>query len=512
MGIWVWVGARDDTRQLAERAPRPAGGRRSRPSLYLAVSLLLGVAFASAPCLANGRFPAADQLLVDPDDPSHLLLRATFGLLESHDGGGSWSWTCEAAVGYTGDPTVTLLRGGNALAGFYGYVSVSREAGCGWTTTPLDGRYRYAIDTTLDVADPSRAWVLAASVDGALDVGLLLVDASGAIGEVVDVGSGFVPITVEVAPSLADRIYITGIAGDTEPVVLRSNDRGRTWQRFSISGTPPLPLFVSAVDPTNPDRLYARIDGGASTTVAAGSSDHLLVSDDAGQTWRTVFSLDADLLGFALSPDGQRIALGAPGRGIYTASATDLEFQPTGRITVVRCLRWIGEGLFACGQEDLDGWTVARSFDDGASFEPVWHQQDLRPRECLTSSVASTCRRDWPDIARSIQADPTLDGMPAAAGGVGAPTAVASAGSASETETAASADGGCAVIPRGQRRPMWVALVVALVRIARRRGTMEGADERTTPEGASRRVIAPNRRRAPRSPACRRPRLGRTES
>jgi photosystem II stability/assembly factor-like uncharacterized protein len=441
---------------------------------YFAGRLLLCASFTCAPCLANGRFPAADQLLVDPDDASHLLLRATYGLLESHDRGDSWAWTCEAAVGYTGDPTVTLLRGGNALAGFFGYVSVSREAGCGWTTTPLEDRHRYAIDTTLDVADPSRAWVLAASVDGALQVGLLLVDASGSIREVIDVGEGFAPATVEVAPSAPDRLYVTGIAGGTEPVLLRSNDRGRSWQRFSIAGTPALPLFVSAVDPTDPDRLYARIDGEASA--AAEGADHLLVSDDAGQTWRTVFSLDAALLGFALSPDGQRIALGAPGRGIYTASTTTLDFQLTGRVTVVRCLRWLGEGLFACGQEDLDGWTVARSFDEGASFEPVWHQQDLRPLGCLASGAAATCRRDWPDIARRIQADPSIDGVLAAASGVGPPTPVVTPGPGSEKDTVA-ADGGCSMARHAQRRPMWVALVGALVRLARRRRATSRADD-----------------------------------
>jgi len=472
MGIGFWVGARGGRRQPTGRATAAAAGARS-PRVgrcRLAAGLLLGAAFTSAPCLANGRFPAADQLLVDPGDPSHWLLRATFGLLESHDGGGSWSWTCEAAVGYTGDPTVTLLRGGNALAGFFGYVSVSREAGCGWTTTPLEGRYRYAVDTTLDVADPSRAWVLAASVDGALQVGLLLVDASGGIGEVVDVGSGFVPVTVEVAPSAPDRLYVTGIANDTEPVVLRSSDRGRTWQRFSVSGTPALPLFVSAVDPLNPDRLYARIDGGgASAAQASGADDQLLVSDDAGESWRSVFSLDAELLGFALSPDGRRLALGAPGRGIYSASTTDLEFQLTGRVTVVRCLRWIGDDLLACGQEDLDGWTVARSSDEGKSFAPVWHQQDLRPLDCLTASATATCRRDWPDVARSIQADPSLAGMPAAVSVPGVPTIVDSAGAASPAGAAASTDGGCAMVQRVQRQPSWVTLVLALAWLARRR-------------------------------------------
>jgi photosystem II stability/assembly factor-like uncharacterized protein len=507
MMIRLGMGARGTKRQATGQARRAARESARSRGRYLAAGLLLGASFTSAPCLANGRFPAADQLLVDPDDPAHLMLRATFGLLESRDGGGSWSWTCEAAVGYTGDPSVTLLRGGDALAGFFGHVSVSREGGCGWTTTPLQGRYRYAIDTTLDVADPSRAWLLAASADGALEVGLLLVDASGAIGEVVEVGSGFVPVTVEVAPSLPDRIYVSGLANDIEPVLLRSSDRGRSWQRFSVTGTPALPLFVSAVDPIDPDRLYARMQGAANARAAsAEASDHLLVSDDGGEAWRTVFSLDADLLGFALSPDGQRLALGAPGRGIYTASTAALDLQLTGRVSVVRCLRWIGEGLYACGQEDLDGWTVARSSDEGKSFEPVWHQRDLRPLACLASGGAATCRRDWPAVARSIQADPTIDGMPAAAGGVGARSEIESSRFMGATDTPASADSGCAMAqptqgrrhgPPGRRRPMWVSLVVALVWLARRRRSTGGLDGRPS-ERVAPGAITPNRRCAPR--------------
>jgi photosystem II stability/assembly factor-like uncharacterized protein len=423
----------------------------------------LGVALSwSSSSLANGRFPAADQLVVDPDDTSHLVLRATFGLLESRDGGQRWSWTCEAAVGYVGDPAIAVLRGGGVLAGFFDFVSVSRDAGCAWSSTKLDARYRYAIDATLDVADPSRAWVVAGSVDGSLTTGLLLVNADGAIEQVLDLGGGFVPVTVEVAPSDADRIYVSGLIENTSPIVLRSEDRGLTWQRFDVSGTPALPLFISAVDPSDPARVYARLDGAGATVASAVSdpSDHVLLSTDAGETWRTVFSVDADLLGFALSPDGQRIAVGAPGRGIYSASTADLDFQPVGQVVIPRCLRWVGDSLFACGQENMDGWTLARSRDAGLTFEPVWHQQELEPLDCSPSSTV--CQREWPDIARSIQADPGV-GVTATTG------AIAAAGAAPMGAGVSVSDGrGCALGggPRGQSG--WTVLVAAVAGVVGR--------------------------------------------
>ena len=435
------------------------------PRKRLASRVFVTISLLSAPSLANGRFPAADQLVVDPGDPTHLLLRTTFGLLESHDAGLSWSWICEAAVGYTGDPAITVLGGGNVLAGYFDFVSVSHSAGCGWNATKLDARFRYAFDVTLDVADASRAWVLAGSVEGALQVGLSLVDASGAIGEVLEVGAGFVPVTVEVAPSNADRIYVSGLVENTGAVVLRSNDRGRTWQRFAVAGSPGLPLFISAVDPVDPDRLYARIDGGGAAVAQAATndapSDQLLVSSDGGETWRTVFALDADLLGFALSADGGRLAVGAPGRGVYVASTSDFEFRLTAPVSVLRCLRWIEGSLWACGQENLDGWTLARSTDEGASFAAVWHQQDLRPLECSASGASGACRLEWPTVARSIQADPSLAAPSASAGSSDAESA--------PNENASTAAAGCALPAAAPSRSCATALAAALGWLARRR-------------------------------------------
>ena len=279
---------------------------------------------------------------------------------------------------------------------------------------------------------------------------------------------------MEVAPSAPDRIYVSGVLEGGGAVVLRSSDRGLTWQRFAVAGATG-PLFVSAVDPADPNRVYARVDGGATASVPAADgdrSDHVVVSDDGAETWRTVLSLDADLLGFALSPDGTSVAVGAPGLGVYVASTSDLVFQPAAKVTVPRCLRWTGDGLFACGQENLDGWTLARSGDGGQSFEAVWHQQALRPLDCSASGSGGSCRLAWPDIARSIQADPTFDvaprepGLPSATNataGVGAPGAPIVSGAASD---ASSRDGaGCGLTPRA-RVPGWAPLLAPMALLA----------------------------------------------
>jgi photosystem II stability/assembly factor-like uncharacterized protein len=378
--------------------------RRLRRYFLAAVSPAFGL--WSVPALANGRFPAADQILVDPSDPAHFALRATFGVLQSRDAGHSWTWICEAAVGYMGDPALALLGGGNLLAGFFGSVAVSAEQGCAWGVRTLDTQYQYAFDATLDPADPSRAWVLTVSVDGTRQVSLLSVDATGAIGTTLPVGQGFVPSTVEVAPSDPQRIYVTGAIENEPSIVLRSQDGGQNWSRFPFDAYGSLPLFISAIDPLDPDRLYARVDNQP--------GDHLLVSRDGGQTWQTVFSLDGDLFGFALSPDGSKIATGGPDLGVYIASTDDLTFQPVpAPVRGLRCLRWTDDGLLACGQEALDGWTVGRTQNEGQSFEPLFHVQDLTPLECApASTTGAACPSVWPDIAPTIGARYDTPAMP----------------------------------------------------------------------------------------------------
>ena len=95
----------------------------------------LGAALvASAPALAKGRFPAANQLVVTPGKPDALVLRTTFGVLFSNDAGKTWDWVCERAVGYGGvwDPPIAAFANGTVIAGTIDGLAVSPDHGCAW--------------------------------------------------------------------------------------------------------------------------------------------------------------------------------------------------------------------------------------------------------------------------------------------------------------------------------------------------------------------------------------------
>lgn len=351
----------------------------------------------SAPALANGRYPNADMLIVDPGDPNHLVLRATFGTLVSNDQGQHWSWICEEAVGYmSGDPAITVLAGGDMLHAFLGNIVRSEDEGCAFGPVPFSAEGRFAVDVTLDPGDPSHAWVLASGLLGRRQASMLDVSASAAAPLLV--AEDFVPNTIEVARSRPQRIYVVGFNGRFESTLLASDDRGQSWQAHPIALYSALPMYLSAVAPSDPDTLYIRVDDG--------TSDHLIVSHDGGVSFVEVLTIPTEMLGFALSPDGSQVAAGGPDVRLQVASTADFAFAPAAEIASLRCLTWAESGLFACAQESLDNWTLARSLDAGASFTPLWHVQDLVPLECdAASSTGAACPRAWLDVSAQIGAE-----------------------------------------------------------------------------------------------------------
>ncbi|WP_437819332.1 WD40/YVTN/BNR-like repeat-containing protein [Sorangium sp. So ce1078] len=457
---------------------RPSAPRRGR--LSLSVAALLSIAALAAPASANGRFPAAGLIASHPSDPSRLMVRATYGLLSTHDGGAAWRWICEPVVGFGGneDPMLAFLADGTIVAGVFDGLSASKNGGCDWSFAPGELMDRYVIDLSADREDPSRAVLVVSTGLGAGRFLTQLWETSDNADSWTKAGANlpedFLAHTVDAAPSNRDRVYLSGRFGapDYAGALQRTDDRGATWQRLDIQGSDDTRLpYIGAIDPADPDTVYVRLDGDP--------TDALLVSRDGGESFTTVFESKGDLLGFALSPDGASVIVGGPQDGIWRAPASSLEFEKISDVGA-RCLTWTAAALFACGDEFVDGFTVGRSTDEGESFEALLHLDGLcGPIECAPESgAASTCADLWGATELTIgsrQCGGTGSGGDAGAatgsggGGSAAPPAPEPDGCGCKIGAPGAASIDAAAAPGG-RSVIWLALSAAgALALARRR-------------------------------------------
>jgi hypothetical protein len=366
-------------------------------SAALAGAALLAVSVVPSNAYANGRFPLANQLVVAPDDPSTLFVRTTFGLLVSHDGGSSMGWICERAVGYGGeqDPAIAVFGGGSyAVAAFEG-VSVSHDAGCSFALYGGALAGEFVIDVSVERAAPLRGVVVTST-------GIGMSHFRVQVFETEDGGSTFTPAgipldpdllaeTIDVAPSRPERLYVSGtstLGGHKVGVVAVSDDRGASWARTEIDLAGDASVYLAGVDPTDPDRVYVRS--------RASANDRLLVSRDGGKSFFEAASIPGSMQGFALSPDGARIAIGGPTAGLYLGDRDTLSFAPRATL-VVSCLTWSDVGLYACTKAAIDGFSLALSADGGATFVPVLGSlpEIEGPLQCPPGTSTSTCGDDW---------------------------------------------------------------------------------------------------------------------
>ncbi|WP_437515100.1 WD40/YVTN/BNR-like repeat-containing protein [Sorangium sp. So ce1099] len=461
------IPAEKDSRARRERVARRASRRRA-----LSAAALLSVAAVAAPALANGRFPAAGQIATHPSDPSRLLVRATYGLLTSQDGGERWRWICEPVVGFgdNEDPMLAFLADGTIIAGVFDGLSASKNGGCDWSFAPGDLLDRYVIDLSADRADPSRAVLV---VSTGLGSGRFLTqlwetsdNADTWTKAGVDLPEDFLAHTVDAAPSRRERVYVSGRFGapDYAGALQRTDDRGETWERLDIPESDDTRLpYLGAIDPADPDTVYVRLDGEP--------SDALLVTRDGGQTFTTIFEGQGNLLGFALSPDGASVIVGGPQDGIWRASTSSLDFEKISDVGA-RCLTWAAEGVFACGDEFNDGFTVGKSSDEGESFTALMHLDGLcGPLECASESgVASTCTDLWGATELTVGSQQCdggagTGGSGGSGGGSGPPPADDPGGCGCKIGAA----GAEAAAPRGRGGAIWLALAAAGALAVRRR-------------------------------------------
>jgi photosystem II stability/assembly factor-like uncharacterized protein len=357
----------------------------------LALAVACAALLAPSRAMANGRFPAANRIVLSPSDSDLVITRATYGVLRSEDHGATWSFLCEDALGLaqtaTEDPALELTAAGALVAGVMipAGLDVSNDEGCTWSCVGGALSGQAIVDLAVRSETSSTLVALATPTDAAGQ------PAGPAVFQSTDDGSHWAQLgqaldpsllvsTVDVAPSDPHRLYVSATRGfgpGRTASLLVSVDDGATWTERSVplDTTSEAFIYIGGVDPVDADRVYIRTGAPKGQSGAT----RLLVSVDGGSTFQVGLTLSGQMLGFALSPDGSKIYAGGNIDGLFVGQRETGTFARMrsvvrggdgGAIDVhVECLATRGSELWACADAP-SGFIAGVSTDDGATFEP----------------------------------------------------------------------------------------------------------------------------------------------
>ncbi len=449
------------------------GCRRLRAPFWwlLCIGLVLA---ATRDASANGKFPEAGQVVVDPGDPNHLVVRTTFGVLNTTDGGSNWDLICESAMGYQDvEPPIAVTKDGHIVAGLFESATVSSEAGCGWSKASGPIEKLYVVDVTL--RDPETAVGITFEAEQKRTRYWKRDPSTGSWDQLgSDLPAGFIGLTVDVDPTNPSRVYLSGI-GDVanDGALAVSDDDGSTWDMRAIPDTGmSAPPFIGAMHPTQGGALFVR------TAVSPG---RLLYTDDAGLSWQDVYQGQGILRGLAVSPDGTQVLVGGEKDGVQRASLSSFNFAKVSDF-VPMCLKWTETGVYACGHIFLSqGVAVAHSTDDGDTFNAILCMKDVRgPLQCpADSAVGQLCGDPWEELNKTLSKTPC--GEPVGQGGAGSAGSAGGAqgggpASSSAVSTGGASTGSCGCVVVARSRPaadrafiLLVILLAGLIGLGRKR-------------------------------------------
>jgi photosystem II stability/assembly factor-like uncharacterized protein len=172
---------------------------------------------------AWARFDTADvhSLAFVGGDPEHLLFGHHGGLLESRDGGRSWS-----ALPVRDDAmSMAPADDGSIVIAGHEVFTASRDGGFTWASIPADLPSLDIHGFTRDPADPARMWVYLAT---------------GGLWETTDFGAHWTEVRADnvIFPLAVREGSTSRLLGVDANGLVTSTDGGRTWTTL---GTPPLP-------------------------------------------------------------------------------------------------------------------------------------------------------------------------------------------------------------------------------------------------------------------------------
>ena len=433
---------------------------------------------------ANGRLPATSTITFRQGHENDIAVGLTFGLLVSHDGGKTWGWMCEAAVGYGGtyDPVYIYSPSGALFATTFNGLSVMRDS-CTFGATP-EGKSFVSASTL----DPGGAlYYGAAQVTDTKNSLVQDFKVYKSANDLATLPTGIKPgaaddtnvwwQSIEVAPSNPQIVYLSGYRYIPNPngtgtvrdhLLFRSDNAGTSWIALAKTGFALMPnsvIHLAGIWKNDATHLYARVEFIDNTT-----TDAIYVSVDSGATWSEIDHAPNPFNAFAVraAVNGNTkhdLVDGTATGGARVSHDDGKTWTMLPSAPHISCLVENAAGeLWACtqnygvGQAASDDAGIMKT-TDLATWTKVLRYQDLTDAVACAADTpqAMTCATSWCAVCSQLGCKPSASyACPAASEAiVGDPPPPSKSGCC---DTGSSGGG-----------PLALALVVATVVTRRRR-------------------------------------------
>lgn len=375
---------------------------------FLAVGVLSGSLFGVSAARADGGFPRAHDIFLEPGNSDHILVRSDYwGLFRSTDAGKTWQYGCSELFGgsskYVARRNVLYLAGGRILVSTFTGIRMTDDF-CNWrdnssmASQPVED---FAVSGTNLYA------VTALGTDGGVSSNLFRSTDNGDTWTNLSTKfpPNFIASSIRIAPSDPTRVYVGGsTVGKTDAIIQVSSDSGATWQEHSF----PSPAQVAtirarAVSPINPDIAIVWVDNGGTDDT---QPDWMFATGDGGVTWTQIYAGQQDLPGLVFSPDGTELRISGKMDSLMGAKVTDvLSTQQAAFQKVfdgqVWGLTWTADGTLYAGNNNftargIPAFTLGKSTDGGTTFDPLMSICSLEFATCdASSSIEAMCHAPY---------------------------------------------------------------------------------------------------------------------
>jgi photosystem II stability/assembly factor-like uncharacterized protein len=365
------------------------------------------LALRATPVLAHAGLPETSNIAIRRGNENDMLVGATFGALISRDKGESWRWICPEGMGIGAwrPERYHWLTSGEIIAATGNALVSSKDGGCTWSIHPFF-KETWATGLTVHPTDERLMYITTGKPYVANSI-YRSEDGGETWKDLVPPNSDTRYSTVRLAPSNPQRVYVSG--QDLNGMFLmRSDDGGQTWTRlpqpFPQFQTP-YDLVLMLVSPVSADTLWAK--------VSAQGLSYFLKSTDGGATLVPQLEVPDYFIGAEASADGRTAWVATPvnlyrGREGEAFSALPL---PNGNACALRS----GSVLYGCGSSWVHDWALARSTDEGTTWQPMFGLTGIKGAHVCAEGtpVQQACPTRWPQMAATLGAFGTPDaGVP----------------------------------------------------------------------------------------------------